>query len=545
MPLPLIYAEDVAVDRDHVLDLAASMRERQAAELTPQNEAVLVGYSPDFSKFPMMNGFHRYAALGLNRETEARAEITPTPTWQHVLDIRIQSAVLQKVLTNARLDEWVQQSWELTPWVGLISLTQAIRLVAAKSDKQARMGLDANLVTKIENWASERCGQWHMNPGALYRYRRTAELADPELVKDVRPRESGHSLDHLTQDHLDVIVKTLPNMYDLQNVVSDAAKEGILSAALTSLVASAVEGKSLPEAREIVRSGSWRRLIAIQEDQATAHVAVPQPPPVSAPVIRDVADLSDVGRPPDLIFGYRARGVGRLDYGIGQIAQKVLQKLGYAEDIEQARDFVGESLALFREKPFKEYKEEESLYHEEQPIGGLLVLREGSALIYNDDPYDGARAISEIVDAPSVLGLELLSGAENFTSSAEAFTRCSVQHVPIREMGELIRREARLILLLLLVQSIRKHSVDKRMVQLATKQVPQLLAGTLLDLSDRAQLPNRINQELIAELANCTRESANKHLKMWERRGIFSWGSHGGPTFADRSKLQAIYEGRG
>lgn len=104
VPLPLVYREDVPVDQPHVSDLVDSIgREAQLGSGTGQLIPVLLGSIPNFPQFPIVDGFHRVAALYELKRDDVYATVRPYCTWEHVVDLRILAATTHRSVRFSRL----------------------------------------------------------------------------------------------------------------------------------------------------------------------------------------------------------------------------------------------------------------------------------------------------------------------------------------------------------------------------------------------------------------------------------------------------------
>lgn len=73
--------------------------------------------------------------------------------------------------------------------------------------------------------------------------------------------------------------------------------------------------------------------------------------------------------------------------------------------------------------------------------------------------------------------------------------------------------------------------------------MPQRLAGALLDI---LKIKNTLSfqhftQEMLADLAGITRESANVVLRALRREGVLSWRQSHSPELLDEDRLKQIY----
>lgn len=259
VPIKVVYREDVAVDETHVLELAGSIdaESRQgthAGQLSP----VLLGVVPDLSQLPIIDGFHRVAALDRLGRERVFATIKPDSSWEDIYDLRILTAVSHKTVQFARLMSWVDDAWERSPWNERLKASQAFTL-KLPGMTGSRLGLSPDEATAIREWVDRKCEQWRVSPVKIYQNLSTAQIADPDLVQQARARAGGRTLEALTPQHLTAVAQTLPHRFELQREVASAAMEHRLTVRSTQALATAVSRAENPDqAREIIQSRSWQ-----------------------------------------------------------------------------------------------------------------------------------------------------------------------------------------------------------------------------------------------------------------------------------------------
>lgn len=257
--ISLIYREDVPVDKIHVEELAVSMRREGEVKRSGQLSPVLLACVPDFPQLPILDGFHRVAALNQNGQTEVFSTIRPTSNWEEVIDLRILSAETHRSIRFSRLVEWVEDGWNRSQWADRVKVNQAFALRYAKSMTGERIGLSPDEAQDIRDWVDRKCEQWHMKPGTLYQHLLTAQSAAPDLVKDARERKGGSSLEAITPQHLKEISLTLPYKHDLQRIVARVAMGQTLTVRMTRALSVAVaRARSTEEAEKIIDAGRWK-----------------------------------------------------------------------------------------------------------------------------------------------------------------------------------------------------------------------------------------------------------------------------------------------
>lgn len=260
VPADLIYREDVPVDQGHVDELIASIEAESAkGGSTGQLSPILLGEITGRATFPIIDGFHRDAALHSLGKPEIFATIRPNCTPEEVLDLRILTATTHSSVSFARVVEWIGDAWQKSPWAEQLTVTQAFGLTKTRSSGSG-LGLTAEQTKEVKRWTNDKCEKWRMSAGTIYSNLTTAEAADPDLVKEVRPRKSGNSLEAMTPQHLEVIVKYLPMRYAEQWLVVGVARFNNFNVPTTRAVAKEFGATgSIEEARALAETRDWSR----------------------------------------------------------------------------------------------------------------------------------------------------------------------------------------------------------------------------------------------------------------------------------------------
>jgi hypothetical protein len=270
VPFSLIYSEDVPVEESHVEDLTFSMREEKKKNgSTGQLSAILLGQLSEFSKFPIIDGFHRTRSLRDQGLMEIFSTIRPDCTWEEITDLRILAAATShKTIKFARVVDWVDEAWRFTSWKDRIKVSQAFVLRSQKNTTGKNMGLEQEEVKEIRDWVDRKCKQWHISPAYIYQHLHIAETIDPKLVKEARERSSGHRLDDLTPLHLAALAKFIPDKFDLQNLVAKQIKNDMLTVEQTKVLVSEVaNAENFQSASAIIAKGGWSKQEQINKSQ--------------------------------------------------------------------------------------------------------------------------------------------------------------------------------------------------------------------------------------------------------------------------------------
>ncbi len=262
VPMHLINREEVAVDQEHANELALSIEKESnkngnIGQLTP----VLLAQVEGSDQFYILDGFHRCSALNSLGKEEIYATIKTDCTFEDVIDIRIVSAKSHKSVKFSRIVEWVEQAWDETEWSDRVGLSLAFQLAFLKTSTGGRVGLSKDEAEAIRQWVQEKCKQWEVSPNRVQGFLRTAQHADPKLVKTARERKTGHKIEAVTPDHLKEIARLLPDDYSLQNRIAEAAIKNILTVPQTSALSLAVSSAKNEETiNELIESRIWERM---------------------------------------------------------------------------------------------------------------------------------------------------------------------------------------------------------------------------------------------------------------------------------------------
>ena len=255
VPSHHIYGEDVAVDLDHVMELAEDIKEGiDKGEKSGQKIPVWLAEISDFDQLAIIDGFHRSAAIGKIKGHFAYAAISLGMTWEKVIDERIIAANMHKSVRFSRVIEWVEDAWSRSPWHEIMDASQAFAL--AVQPKQSSRTLSKDQLQELQGWVNSKCKDWKLKPISIYDFLSVAKIADPELVNEARASETGHRLEALTPSHLKAIAKALPNRFDIQRLTASLVIANNLTVPLArSLALKLAEAQTVEEAQEIAAPG--------------------------------------------------------------------------------------------------------------------------------------------------------------------------------------------------------------------------------------------------------------------------------------------------
>jgi CRP/FNR family transcriptional regulator, cyclic AMP receptor protein len=162
---------------------------------------------------------------------------------------------------------------------------------------------------------------------------------------------------------------------------------------------------------------------------------------------------------------------------------------------------------------------------------------------------EGKEIVLAILQPKEVFGeIALLDGKER-TADARAMTACSLAILERREVLSFLARHAHVWPKLVEVLCSRLRNTDQHIAELALLELPARLANALLRLanaeqqasSGRAALQIQLSQRELGNICGATRESINKCLRAWQRRGIVQI-EESLITVANRTALEELAE---
>lgn len=256
---------DVPVEREHVEDLAESFL-KDGDQLIPG--LVRQRHQPlDGKDIDVIDGFHRTEARiflvekGLSERRTVTCVVLDESECddEKMYDLRILSAATHKGVRFARVVEWINSAFTVTPWIEKINVYQAFVLTANDSSGR-QLGLTPQEAEKIKEWARKKARAWHTTVARIGSDLVTTVGIDPHLLKDVREGSRGGTSGLLTPAHLDSLRQHLPFRYDLQWQVARVAKEYQLPTYVTEQLAYQVAQAEDDSAIEEILRRDWGQI---------------------------------------------------------------------------------------------------------------------------------------------------------------------------------------------------------------------------------------------------------------------------------------------
>lgn len=192
---------------------------------------------------------------------------------------------------------------------------------------------------------------------------------------------------------------------------------------------------------------------------------------------------------------------------------------------------VGQRDALFARARVQKYTAQQTIFLMGSPGDSMLAVLSGTIRISVPSP-DGKEVVLAILGPGEICGeIALLDGKER-TADAKAATDCSVVVLERRDVlaffGQHPDAWAKLVELL----CERLRVADQQMAEFALSPVPVRLARALLRLAvadertinGSAASRVHLTQRELGNIIGATRESVNKYLRAWQRKGYVRIG---------------------
>lgn len=223
---------DVAVDPIHVRELADSIK--TSGPITP----VLVREE----NLAIIDGFHRVAAmqeLGFDLVESIVLDCNEETFW----DMRITAASTHKAVTFARVVDWIDEVFKLSPLMSRYggSYKNAFSLFDAVDHGSSP--------DEVKTWAQNKAQQWGLAVGTIRNWLYTRQSLSPDLLEDAKKASSQSGAGTVGFTHYYRVGETLSGKPDLQKQVIEKAKREGLTSEQTREVARAI--RQAPDLEEL------------------------------------------------------------------------------------------------------------------------------------------------------------------------------------------------------------------------------------------------------------------------------------------------------
>jgi len=181
--------------------------------------------------------------------------------------------------------------------------------------------------------------------------------------------------------------------------------------------------------------------------------------------------------------------------------------------------------ALFARARTQRYAANESIFLMGAPGDSMVAVLSGTIRI-SVPSSDGKEIVLAILGPGEICGeIALLDGKER-TADAKAATACSVVVLERRDVLAFFAQFPDAWSKLIDVLCERLRTADQQMAEFAMSPVPVRLAKALLRLATADGHPNgppvervHLTQRELGNVIGATRESVNKYLRAWQRKG--------------------------
>jgi CRP/FNR family transcriptional regulator, cyclic AMP receptor protein len=176
----------------------------------------------------------------------------------------------------------------------------------------------------------------------------------------------------------------------------------------------------------------------------------------------------------------------------------------------------------------------------------MMAILDGSVRI-SVPSSDGKEVVLAILHAGEVFGEIALLDGKGRTADARAMTRCNIAVLDRRDVLAFFQRQPNAWPKLVEVLCERLRRTDEHLAEMALLEIPLRLAKALLRLLARdaraggAAAQVGLTQRELGNMVGASRESVNKCLNEWQRRGIVRIDDNI-ITIVDRALLKQLAE---
>jgi len=163
----------------------------------------------------------------------------------------------------------------------------------------------------------------------------------------------------------------------------------------------------------------------------------------------------------------------------------------------------------------------ETIFLMDSPGDAMMAILEGHVRISVPSP-EGKEIVLAILHPGEVFGEIALLDGKGRTADARAMSRCTIAVLDRRDVLSFFERQPNAWPKLVEVLCDRLRRTDQHLAEMALLEIPLRLAKTLLRLLAEEVGRERIalSQRELGNIVGASRESVNKCLNEWQRRGI-------------------------
>ncbi len=163
----------------------------------------------------------------------------------------------------------------------------------------------------------------------------------------------------------------------------------------------------------------------------------------------------------------------------------------------------------------------ETIFLMDSPGDAMMAILEGHVRISVPSP-EGKEIVLAILHPGEVFGEIALLDGKGRTADARAMSRCNIAVLDRRDVLSFFERQPNAWPKLVEVLCDRLRRTDQHLAEMALLEIPLRLAKTLLRLlaEDAGREKIALSQRELGNIVGASRESVNKCLNEWQRRGI-------------------------
>ena len=177
----------------------------------------------------------------------------------------------------------------------------------------------------------------------------------------------------------------------------------------------------------------------------------------------------------------------------------------------------------------RSYRQKEVVVQQGDPAGDMALIVSGHLKVVSSDP-EGRDAALNIMRPGEVFGEVSLFDGEPRSAKIVALEPCECLILPRDAFLSFLTQSPAIAVKLLSVMARRLRKLTERAEDIAFLKVSARLAKRVASLATEFGKPQddgwrvsfKLSQQEIGDLIGATRESANKHIKLWEARGLVS-----------------------
>jgi CRP/FNR family transcriptional regulator, cyclic AMP receptor protein len=228
-------------------------------------------------------------------------------------------------------------------------------------------------------------------------------------------------------------------------------------------------------------------------------------------------------------------------------------KVSYLRDVDILRDLEPREVEeMGKRAPMQRVATGTVFYSPEQAAEVLFMLKEGQVRLYQLSA-DGKALTTAVLEAGTFFGEMALLGQQLHQSYAEALSPCLICLMSREDVKSMLLGDPRIAARIAETLGQRLISAERRLSDFAFKNLPQRLAGLLLQLARppkgrlfRSGGPPevRFTHEALAEMAGTYRETATKILGEFRTQGLIDL-KRGRVVILDATGLRALSEAAG